>query len=124
MRPVQPARFKRMVAATRAKPGAKTAYDPLRASGDVGRISAQRLRDRVDRLAVEQHAEVRQILVVEPRNRGLERVALEPAQGFVPVPDAAHSGQESEDGRRLVDHAVRLSGGPAPGLISRNVPMA
>jgi hypothetical protein len=55
-------------------PRPQASDDPLRAPVHIAPIDTQHLGDRVERLAVEQHGEDREVLVLQARDGSLERV--------------------------------------------------
>ena len=93
----------RQVVGAGAEPRTKAPNDALRAPADLGLVSTQCARDRVERLAVEKHREHRQIVILELRHRWLEDVARDRWQDDLAERDAAQHGQQGSHGLGLVD---------------------
>jgi hypothetical protein len=85
----------------------QTADDPLRPPGDLGLVSAKRVRDRVKRSAVQQHGQDGQVLVVDVGNGGLLRVLWDGRHCELTGGGRAGSGEKMLDGLGLVHHTVR-----------------
>jgi hypothetical protein len=102
------------------EPRPEPSGDALRASADVGAVGAEYLRDRVERLAVEQHGEYRQVIVVEPAtadsktSRGMGAMASSPlATRRTAVRRVAAGAALSTTPSACTTRAVSVSAGPA-----------
>ena len=91
----------RQVVGAGAEPRTEAPNDALRAPADLGLVSTQCARDRVERLAVEKHREDRQIVILELRHRG-SKTSRGTGAGRPRRAAAAEDGQQGSHGLGLV----------------------
>ena len=94
----------------RSQAGTEASHDALRAPADLRFVGAQRLGDRVERFAIEQHREHRKVVIVESRDGCFEYVMWDRWHRDLAVRDATERSEQRRHRPCLVHHAVGLCG--------------